>query len=219
MFRSCRYPDCDLQAVGKGYCHGHYRQLRLGRELTPLKYKRKPKPNNNGGHKVGEVIGNKVLVAYRGQNQGRHHLWDWKCIRCETISGPSTLGHLRRSVGCAVCSRLPENNGRWKGHEKISGTWLWTYRRGAEIRGYTWEVTPEDLWDLWLTQQGCCAYTGWKLEHGVDASLDRRENSKGYVVGNVQWVHKDVNAMKLAFSEKRFIQVCQAISDFSAGRI
>lgn len=43
------------------------------------------------------------------------------------------------------------------------------------------------------------------------ASLDRIDSSKGYIPGNVQWVHKDVNKMKLALSEKRLLELCTLI--------
>lgn len=45
-----------------------------------------------------------------------------------------------------------------------------------------------------------------------DKSLDRIDSKKGYVVGNVQWVHKDINRMKNTFPQDYFIQVCKQIA-------
>lgn len=43
------------------------------------------------------------------------------------------------------------------------------------------------------------------------ASLDRIDSAKGYVEGNVQWVHKRINLMKGTLSEKDFIAFCQMV--------
>ena len=44
------------------------------------------------------------------------------------------------------------------------------------------------------------------------ASLDRIDSSKGYVPGNIQWVHKDVNWMKGSFTQEYFVNICKKIS-------
>jgi hypothetical protein len=74
---------------------------------------------------------------------------------------------------------------------------------------------PRDL--LWENQNGKCAYTGELLNFGRSkvngtASLDRIDSSLGYVEGNVQFVHKDVNIMKWDLSEKRFLDICEKIT-------
>lgn len=86
------------------------------------------------------------------------------------------------------------------------------YRVGAEQRGHTWSVDPEYLWKVWLAQDGRCAYTGWELAHGESASLDRIDSSIGYEVGNVQWLHKEVNWMKGTFAPSRFLEICSAVA-------
>lgn len=45
------------------------------------------------------------------------------------------------------------------------------------------------------------------------ASLDRIDSSRGYVEGNVQWVHKDVNFMKQALSQERFVELCTLVAE------
>lgn len=57
-----------------------------------------------------------------------------------------------------------------------------------------------------------------KLWHGnitQTASLDRIDNSKGYVIGNVQWVHKDINFMKNVYSQEYFIDLCKLIAKYN----
>ena len=46
----------------------------------------------------------------------------------------------------------------------------------------------------------------------MTASIDRIDSSIGYVIGNVQWVHKQVNFMKGTMEQKEFIKFCKLIS-------
>lgn len=45
------------------------------------------------------------------------------------------------------------------------------------------------------------------------ASLDRIDNTKGYIPGNVQWVHKSVNFCKGTLKERYFIKLCCQIAN------
>lgn len=49
-------------------------------------------------------------------------------------------------------------------------------------------------------------------EKSGTASLDRIDSTKGYVVGNVQRVHKSVNMMKQSLPNHIFIDWCQKIA-------
>lgn len=48
------------------------------------------------------------------------------------------------------------------------------------------------------------------------ASLDRIDSSKGYVLGNIQWVHKDINKMKLDYDQDYFIDICRRIAEYNS---
>lgn len=82
-------------------------------------------------------------------------------------------------------------------------------------------------WQLYLEQGGRCALSGIPIyftlpgaqqsahqkQFGANtASLDRINSSGNYTEGNVQWVHKNVNAMKLAYDQNYFIDMCKSIS-------
>lgn len=45
-------------------------------------------------------------------------------------------------------------------------------------------------------------------------SLDRIDSSKGYIPGNIQWVHKDVNSLKSNFDEEESIKWCTMIAEY-----
>ena len=46
------------------------------------------------------------------------------------------------------------------------------------------------------------------------AQLDRIDNDKGYIIGNIQWVHKDINKMKWKFNINKFIQMCREVANY-----
>lgn len=48
------------------------------------------------------------------------------------------------------------------------------------------------------------------------ASLDRIDSTRGYVVGNLQWIHKDLNLMKNTLPTSLFIEWCKKVSNYSS---
>jgi len=61
--------------------------------------------------------------------------------------------------------------------------------------------------------------TGWpiSLAYGAQtASLDRVDSRKGYVVGNIQWVHSMVNMSKNKYPQDKFIEMCRAVTQRAA---
>jgi len=79
----------------------------------------------------------------------------------------------------------------------------------------------EYLKELWDNQKGICPYTGWKLilqttmnekEFVVNlASLDRIDNSKGYIKGNVRYVSIIYNYCRNSFSDDDVLKFAEAI--------
>jgi hypothetical protein len=75
-------------------------------------------------------------------------------------------------------------------------------------RGVAPDVTAEWLCELLAAQAGCCAISGVPLtfKRGAgriqtNASLDRIDNIRGYVRGNLQLVCRAVNTMKRAVND------------------
>ena len=85
----------------------------------------------------------------------------------------------------------------------------------AKSRDLEFDITPEYIWNLWIEQQGKCKLTGVELNlksiYEITASLDRIDSRYGYVVGNVQWIHKLVNWMKNSLSNNEFINICYCV--------
>ena len=129
----------------------------------------------------------------------------------EVIVVPSLLKiNLTNSCGCAP-------TGAWTGIEEISGTFLYRIKRNAEVRSLEYNLSNKFLWELYLKQNKKCALTGLPISFNRDttkpstASLDRIDNSKGYIESNIQWVHKDINKMRMEFDLDYFKKMCKLV--------
>ena len=122
-----------------------------------------------------------------------------------------------KSRSCSKCSYVKA----FKGYEEISITYYKALESAALRRKHLFDVSIEYIWDLFLQQQRQCAISGCPLiltnsNHLRDqtASLDRIDSKQGYVVGNVQWVHKLVNRMKMDLDEKEFFSIVKQIYEY-----
>ena len=106
-----------------------------------------------------------------------------------------------------------------KGAGEISGSLYQRYKHNAKTRDLVFSVSVEYIWDLFLKQNRFCSLSGLKLQFKTKtqaiqtASLDRIDSSLGYIEGNLQWVHKDINRMKTNLNEEYFVQMCLLIAE------
>lgn len=145
-----------------------------------------------------------------------------KCGNCIEKSTKSIRRNEHKSCGCFFKNKeYRTKNKHWNGYEDIHGKWFSGLKRGAKSRGHEFNITIEYIWDLYVEQGKKCALTGRDLvfaqsskgfQNGcTTASLDRIDSTIGYIKGNVQWVHKDVNLSKQRLNNVDFIQLCQEV--------
>jgi len=140
-----------------------------------------------------------------------------------------------KSCGCARMKRGPEHKD-WRGCGEISMDFYSTYKRNAKGGGKAnrrekeFAVSIQYLWELFLKQNRKCALTGLELSFDcngglnkkkkqtckVTASIDRIDSRKGYVEGNVQWIHKHINIMKNDLPQDVFVNYCKLVARNSA---
>lgn len=111
-------------------------------------------------------------------------------------------------------------NSNWKGFGEISGSYWKHTEWNAKIRNLPFEISIEQIWELYLQQDRKCSLSGidlhlntkgYKYTAEITASIDRIDSSKGYTIDNVQWVHKTINLMKMHLSDTEFIKWCTLI--------
>lgn len=136
------------------------------------------------------------------------------------ISGRTTSCKSCASKRTALKYPPPVN---FKGLGGLSKTHFSSIKHGAVKRNIPFDLTLEYLWELYENQHGCCALTGlplvlvpeiknsnvnWDI---ITASVDRIDSSLGYTIGNVWWVHKEVNRLKNNYSLQELIYWCSLI--------
>jgi len=156
-------------------------------------------------------------------------MWKCKCVCGTIVELPTRSISLAsksavQSCGC-MRSRTGKESPRWTGYGDISGHFWSQIKRNARLRDYEFSITIEFIWELFKKQNSKCSLTGVDLEFAKTtkeqeggegtASLDRIDNDKGYAKSNIQWVHKDVNLMRNAFTIERFRDVCALVTQQS----
>lgn len=117
---------------------------------------------------------------------------------------------IKNSTPCRTCSNKLRGLNNY--HEGIPSAWYNSKARRAKERNYEFTITIEEIWDIYVAQDKVCALSGVPILFNDTASLDRVDNSRGYVVDNVQIVHKDVNYMKYTYSQDYFIKMCNLVA-------
>lgn len=95
-----------------------------------------------------------------------------------------------------------------------------------ETRGLDFTIDIEYIMDLLVYQHGKCALTGWDLEftrggsygygtNPMGCTMDRKNNSEGYIKGNVQLVCWKANKIKGELDDKEFKEFCKLVSDYA----
>jgi hypothetical protein len=184
-----------------------------------------------GGHTTScgcnhnpNLVGNRFLrltvLRLIGKNKNGRRVWECQCDCGKTKNVTSNDLKYSKVQSCGCKKREETITRQWRGCGKISGS-LWNrIISQAKSRKLEVKVTIQDIWDLFLTQGGKCNLTGETLVFSSGnrttdgtASLDRINSKLGYTKENIQWIHKDVNQMKMDMDEGYFIEICRKIVD------
>jgi len=86
------------------------------------------------------------------------------------------------------------------------------------------EISPQYLKEIWEKQEGKCPYSGVKLllqekrsnkhpRNPYNASIDRINNNKGYVPGNIEFVSLMAQYAKNTFTKEELIEFCKRVTE------
>ena len=94
------------------------------------------------------------------------------------------------------------------------------HMRRIKRRFKDYDITKENLKELWDKQNGICPYSGLKMTlefgHMNSASLDRIDSSKGYMKNNIQFVVLPINYLKNSYSDLDVKRFLKSISSYTS---
>lgn len=177
---------------------------------------------------TGKKFGLLFVDKYVGEAKSRgKQLWRCKCDcgNYKVVQSNHLVYGKTKSCGC-LHKRKGKDSPFFKGVGELPLDFYNKIRRSCHRWGRTlsFDVTPEYLWNLFLKQNRTCALTGVSIAfdgsgaenkhhetNKITASLDRIDSTKGYVKGNVQWVHKKINMMKGELTTDEFREWCRRV--------
>jgi hypothetical protein len=168
--------------------------------------------------KIGQRFDKLTVVGYEHANA--RPLVVCRCDCGVIVKQRAELLHKNKTSNCGCDAR-----GGYEGFEGLSKTIYGRMLRNAANRDLTVEVTIQFLWELYLRQGGRCALSGTpislskKSAVASQASVDRIDSDRGYTEDNVQWVHKDINLMKLDLDQARFFELCEMVTGNRAASV
>lgn len=169
------------------------------------------------GRRFSKLLVTELATSTKKNVHDRYWWCTCDCGKAKKIRQAHLLNNKIQSCGCFQFRRGKDHR-QWKGCGEMAGGFFGIIRHGAKIRGLEFAITPEQVWELFISQNRKCAYTRLELKFSTlscgndgNASLDRIDSSKGYTIDNVQWVHKDINIMKMDLSKEKFIDYCRLI--------
>jgi hypothetical protein len=189
------------------------------------KRKTNPVPSDRIKKLDGKIFGKLTVLSFDGI---KNKLAYWKC-KCEcgeilSVAGTKLTSNSKKRRACKTCS-FPIGNKRtqFTGYEEIGGMVFSKIKAKAKERNLEFDIDIKYIWDLFIKQDRKCALSGMsigfsekttKLKENT-ASLDRIDSSKGYIPGNVQWVHKRINLLKLFLPEDRMFELVKLIVEYN----
>lgn len=166
------------------------------------------------------IISDEVKV---GSNRSLHQLCQCACgnVQWKALSALRS-GSTTRCKRCGNKTYITED-----GQISINGliTSFFNHiksglQKRKKVSQLEFNITPKYLEELYEKQNHKCAISGLSLELDITKtaiqqnwSLDRIDSNIGYVEGNVQWVHKDINMMKQSYSNEYFKEMCCKVAE------
>ncbi len=161
----------------------------------------------------------KLTVISKHHNNKNQVIWLCKCECGNNIYVKTTRLNSKKTKSCGCLrNRKQKDNPIYLGYEQISGS-LWSnYKYHANTRNLPFDITIEYAWQQYELQKGLCNLSkvpivfGRKAHTETTASLDRIDNTKGYIEGNIQWVHKKINQIKMDLQIDDFYNLCKLVT-------
>ncbi len=176
---------------------------------------------------TGKRFGRLVVINFVNIDHTGKSKWHCKCDcgkekiiqRSGLISGNSS------SCGCFQKENArKQQRARMKMFGDMPFTFFTRIKTLAKRRNKEFSISIKDIYQQYIKQDKKCYFTGIPIGFLDDASqttgrdnntasLDRIDSEKGYIIGNICFVHKDINFMKHELSSESFIKYSKLIAN------
>ena len=148
--------------------------------------------------------------------------WAKPCSECGEIQSYLRKHYAIESLNlkktCKKCSNKKTENCHRGWYRDVRISWFNKFKLSSELRKIDFNITIDDIADLYRSQNKKCALTGWDIDfpkYGklseITVSIDRINSKFGYEKNNIQLLYKKINMMKQSYSQDDFINMCTAI--------
>lgn len=173
---------------------------------------------------LGQTFGMLTPIKLIKRDKHGHMVFECQC-QCGnllSVTGYSLKTNNTQSCGCTSRKR-GKNHNNWQGYEDIPSTTISSLKKGALNRDLAWGISAKDMWNQYIKQHKRCSLTNLPIYFAETrkkytlqtASLDRIDSKQGYLVSNIQWVHKNINKMKQNLSQIDFIEFCRYVTEYN----
>ncbi len=174
-------------------------------DVTKLRYS-KTKKCQNCYHRRKCLVGTNVPLNGDSAKSGGFKVLEY-------------LGKTKYKCVCTTCGKISYKIAEAIRKGAIScrcHSYFTNVKLNARERKFEFDLDEKYAWNLLNKQKHKCALSGKKIYFeslkNKNASLDRIDSNKGYTKDNVQWLHKDINYIKMDFDQDYFIELCSMVS-------
>lgn len=178
------------------------------------------KPAHNRLDLVGQRFHRLTVAQFVGVSRHHESLWECQCDcgSVTTVSGNSLTGGNTRSCGCLQKDRVRERCGKPTTEVLVKRVML-HYTCHARTKGHPFELSNEQVQQLIFADCFYCGSSPGNImqlsRHGPTPyqGIDRLDNSKGYVLGNVVPCCIRCNKMKKVLGAEEFLDHVRRIAE------
>lgn len=177
---------------------------------------------------VGTKRGRLLIVSMFWRNSGGG-LNNMPVFNCECDCGYNyaiPYYRLIKMTECAICNSFTNPAKRKRAsYQEIPAQFFGQIKTSAKDRKREYTVSKEYIWNLFISQNRKCALSGIELRFAKriyrrdytngNASLDRIDNNKGYIEGNIRFVDKNINMIRRRLDDNDFIWFCRQVSEYN----
>ena len=141
------------------------------------------------------------------------------CPNCDKELRYSRRDHaiqmLRLNTSCASCGTRKRGAKHTGIYRDVSVSYFEQKKKDAKARGYSFDITIDDIADLLEVQMYLCALTGVPISldnFAPSGSIDRIDNKLGYTKDNIQITTKEINMLRGSFTMEKFVELCGLVA-------